>query len=55
MVYKLNGVRLPSATKAPYEITIPYAQLQTGENSLEAVVFDSNGNVAKQEKITLMK
>ena len=55
VVYKLNGVRLPSATKAPYEITIPYAQLQTGENSLEAVVFDSNGNVAKQEKITLMK
>nr|WP_307992427.1 glycosyl hydrolase [uncultured Niameybacter sp.] len=55
VVYKLNGERLESVNIAPYEITLPYAKLKTGQNTLEAVVFDSKGSVAKTEKIILNK
>lgn len=55
VVYKLNGQRLESSNVAPYEITVPYAKLKTGKNTLEAVAFDSKGSVAKTEKLIINK
>lgn len=55
VVYKLNGERLEVCATAPYEITIPYAKLKSGKNTLEAVVFDSKSRVVKTESITIQK
>ncbi|MEG0847301.1 MAG: glycosyl hydrolase [Niameybacter sp.] len=55
VVYKLNGERLELTTTAPYEMTIPYAKLKSGKNTLEAVVFDSKGRVAKTECLAIIK
>lgn len=55
VVYKLNGQKLAGVATAPYQIIVPYAQLKSGENVLEATVFDSKGRVAKKESIKIGK
>lgn len=55
VVYKLNGERIKDTTTAPYDVTVPFAKLKAGNNTLEAVVFDSAARVVKTEKIIIKK
>lgn len=55
VVYRLNGQRLEATYAAPYEVTVPYTKLKTGQNTFEAVVFDSKGRVAKTETMLIHK
>lgn len=55
VVYKLNGARIAETYGYPFAVDIPYAQLKAGNNTLEAVAFDGNGNVAIRKSITLTK
>ncbi|QKS72465.1 tetratricopeptide repeat protein [Paenalkalicoccus suaedae] len=55
VAYRLNGGDLSSTTTYPYNIDIRRGHLRDGANTLEAIVFDSQGRVAGRERATITR
>ena len=55
VVYKLNDQVIATTTAMPYAFELPIDKAKAGKNTLDVIVFDSQGRVATKRSLTIIR